>query len=59
MTNQTLEEQIIDYFHSNRENTVPAIARKFQVSEYKVHKIINKHFEQKKNEQKQTKNDNL
>lgn len=54
MKTKTLEEQIIDYFHSNRENTVPAIARKFQVSEYKIHKIINKHFEQKKNEQKQT-----
>ncbi|WP_155289118.1 hypothetical protein [Capnocytophaga felis] len=48
MKAKTLEEQIIDYFHSNRENTVPAIARKFQVSEYKVHKIINKHLQQKK-----------
>ncbi|GIM52007.1 hypothetical protein CAPN004_10370 [Capnocytophaga cynodegmi] len=59
MKAKTLEEKIIDYFRTNRENTIPTIARKFQVPKSKVHKIIDNYLYQRKNEQKQTKNDNL
>ncbi|GIJ96590.1 hypothetical protein CAPN001_11590 [Capnocytophaga stomatis] len=57
MKRKTLDEKIIHYFRTNRENTVPTIARKFQVSEAKAHKIIDKYLYERRNEKR--KEDNL
>lgn len=44
---KTLEEQVIEYYRTQRENTIPAIARKFQVPKHKVNKIIDEYLKKK------------
>lgn len=43
-----LEEKIIDYWLSNKDNRVSVIAKKFEVSEYKVSRAINNYLKNKK-----------
>lgn len=43
-----LEEKIIDYWLNNKDNRVSVIAKKFEVSEYKVSRAINNYLKNKK-----------
>lgn len=54
MKTKPLEEEIIDYFRTNRENTVPAISRRFNVHKYRVNKIIDKYLKSRENERKKS-----
>jgi len=51
-TKKTTEEQkeaVLDIFLNSMENQVHVIAEQVNISRHRVHKIINKHLENKKN----------
>lgn len=44
----TVEEKIIIYFRTERENSVPTISKVFGIPQWKVHKIIDKYLKEGK-----------
>jgi hypothetical protein len=44
----TIEEKIIDFWSKNKDNRISVIAKKFDVSEHKISKLIDKHLKDKK-----------
>ena len=47
---KNIEQQIIDYFQTNRENTIPTISRRFNIPKHKVDKIINEYLKTREND---------
>lgn len=45
----TIEEKIIEYWLRNKDNRVSVIAKKFEVTEYKVSRVIDNYLKPKKN----------
>lgn len=40
----TISEQVLKSFRTQQNNTVPVLAKQFNLTEWAVHKIINKSF---------------
>lgn len=47
-----IEEKIVAYFRTERENSVPTIAKVFGLPQWKIHKIIDKYLKERKQNRK-------
>lgn len=44
----TIEEKIIDFWSKNKDNRISVIAKKFDITEHKVSRVINNYLKDKK-----------